>query len=157
MRTQNFHVTARVTALDEVESRAFLARQRVGRLAFALGGSIDIMPLSYTFDGGWILGRTSVGTMLRTLAHNPACAFAVDQALGSFDWMSVVAKGNFQLLDPECGSPDVYTRALTSVRAQVPEAFSPSDPFPHRDILFGIYVNEIAGRRMRPLMRPSGR
>jgi nitroimidazol reductase NimA-like FMN-containing flavoprotein (pyridoxamine 5'-phosphate oxidase superfamily) len=156
MPAQTFRVTARVTALDEAESRAFLARQRVGRIAFALGGSIDIKPLSYTYDRGWILGRTSVGAMLTTLAHHPGCAFAVDHAIGSFDWMSVVAKGNFQLLDPECGSPDVYARALASVRSLVPEAFSPSDPFPHRGVLFGIFVNKISGRRMRSLTCPCG-
>jgi nitroimidazol reductase NimA-like FMN-containing flavoprotein (pyridoxamine 5'-phosphate oxidase superfamily) len=156
MPVQHFRVTGRVTALDEAESRAFLARQRVGRIAFALDGSVDIKPMSYTFDRGWILGRTSAGTMLATLARHPACAFAVDQALGSYDWMSVVAKGNFQLLDPECGSPDVYARALASVRSLVPEAFSPSDPFPHRGVLFGIFVNKISGRRMRSFTCPSG-
>lgn len=156
MPAHNFRVTARVTALDEVESRAFLARQRVGRIAFAFDGSVDIKPMSYTFDRGWILGRTSVGAMLTALTRHPGCAFAVDQALGSFEWMSVVAKGNFQLLDPECGSPDVYARALASIRSLVPEAFSPADPFPQRDIMFGIHVNEISGRRMRPLRRAPG-
>jgi hypothetical protein len=71
--------------------------------------------------------------------------------------VSVVAKGNFQLLDPESGSPYVFGRALASVRSLVPEAFSPSDPFPHRNILFGIFVTEISGRRMRPLRFPSER
>ena len=42
----HFNVTARIMALGESESRAFLVRQRVGRIAFSFGGSVDIKPLS---------------------------------------------------------------------------------------------------------------
>jgi nitroimidazol reductase NimA-like FMN-containing flavoprotein (pyridoxamine 5'-phosphate oxidase superfamily) len=135
--------------LDEAEARAFLARQHVGRIAFSLHDRVDIEPINYTYDGGWILGRTSVGTKLSTLAHHPWCAFEADHVHGPFDWTSVVAKGTFYLLDPEEGSPDVYAKALASVRALTPDVFTPSDPAPHRDILFGIFVNEITGRSAR--------
>jgi nitroimidazol reductase NimA-like FMN-containing flavoprotein (pyridoxamine 5'-phosphate oxidase superfamily) len=137
------------STLDETDARAFLARQHVGRLAFALHDRVDIEPINYTFDHGWILGRTSVGTKLATLAHHPWCAFETDHVTGPYSWTSVVAKGTFYLLDPESGSPDVYERALKSVRALSPDAFSPSDPSPHRNILFGIFVSEITGRSAR--------
>ena len=146
MRTLN---TPTYVTLDDVESRAFLARQHIGRLAFSLHDRVDIEPISYTFDGGWILGRTSVGTKLSTLAHHPWCAFETDHVIGPFEWTSVVAKGTFYLLDPEAGSPDLYNKALASARSLVPDAFSPNDPAPHRGVLFGIYVNEITGRSAR--------
>ena len=135
--------------LDDTDARAFLARQHVGRLAFSLHDRVDIEPISYTFDRGWILGRTSIGTKLSSLAHHPWCAFEIDHIAGPFAWTSVVAKGTFHLLDPEHGSPDVYERALQSARSLVPDAFSARDPAPHRGILFGIYVNEISGRSAR--------
>jgi nitroimidazol reductase NimA-like FMN-containing flavoprotein (pyridoxamine 5'-phosphate oxidase superfamily) len=144
--------TARLTefvALDEIEARAFLARQHVGRIAFTHRDRVDIEPISYTFDRGWILGRTSVGTKLATLAHHPWCAFEADVISSPFEWTSVVVKGTFTLLDPETGSPDVYARALASSKALVPEAFSESDPAPHRIILFGIYASEVSGRCAR--------
>ena len=141
--------TPRYVTLDDTESRAFLARQHVGRLAFTLHDRVDIEPISYTFEGGWIFGRTSVGTKLSTLVHHPWCAFETDHVVGQFEWTSVVAKGTFYLLDPESGSPDVYAKALTSARSLVPDAFSAADPAPHRGVLFGIFVNEITGRSAR--------
>ncbi len=132
--------------LDEGEARAFLARQHVGRIAFTWRDRVDIEPISYSFDGDWIFGRTSVGTKLANLAHHPWCAFESDHVVGAFDWTSVVAKGTFYLLDPVDGSPDLYARALKSAQSLVPDAFTESDPTPHRGMLFGIYVNEITGR-----------
>lgn len=141
--------TPTYVTLDEVEARAFLARQHVGRIAFTLRDRVDIEPISYTFDGGWILGRTSIGTKLSTLAHHPWCAFETDHVVGPFEWTSVVAKGTFYLLDPEAGSAHLYSKALASARALVPDAFTPADPAPHRGVLFGIFVNEITGRSAR--------
>jgi nitroimidazol reductase NimA-like FMN-containing flavoprotein (pyridoxamine 5'-phosphate oxidase superfamily) len=134
------------STLEEVDARSLLARHHVGRLAYSLRDRVDIEPVHYVYDGDWIFGRTSMGAKLATLAHRPWCAFEVDEVHGPFDWMSVVVKGSFHLLDPEGGSPDAYGRALDLVSALVPETFSANDPAPHRSILFGIYVNEITGR-----------
>lgn len=135
--------------LSDADARAFLARHRTGRIAFSLHDHVDIEPISYVFDSGWIFGRTSVGTKIAKLAHHPWCAFEVDEVFGLLDWTSVVVKGAFHLLDPEFGSPDVYGRALKNVRTLVPEAFTAGDPTPHRTILFGIYASEITGRAAR--------
>ena len=138
-----------IVDLSDADARSFLARTHTGRIAYAMHDTIDIEPISYSFDRGWIMGRTGIGTKLSALANNPWCAFQVDEIANAFSWSSVVAKGAFHLLDPESGSPDVYARALASVRALMPDAFSCDDPVPGRSILFGIYVNEISGRRAR--------
>ncbi|MEO8333618.1 MAG: pyridoxamine 5'-phosphate oxidase family protein [bacterium] len=137
---------ATFTQLDEAGAKAFLTRKHVGRIAYSLHDRVDIEPISYSFDAPWILGRTSIGSKLATLLHRPWCAFEVDEVDGPFDWTSVVVKGTFYLLDPESGSPDVYAKALKSMRSLVPDAFSPRDPAPHRTVMFGIHVNEITGR-----------
>jgi nitroimidazol reductase NimA-like FMN-containing flavoprotein (pyridoxamine 5'-phosphate oxidase superfamily) len=121
--------------LDDIEARAFLARQHVGRLAFLAPRPRRHRAISYTFDGGWILGRTSVGTKLSTLAHHPWCAFETDHVVGPFEWTSVVAKGTFYLLDPEAGSPDLYSKALASARSLVPDASRRPIPRPSRRAL----------------------
>jgi nitroimidazol reductase NimA-like FMN-containing flavoprotein (pyridoxamine 5'-phosphate oxidase superfamily) len=144
------------TTLDEHDARSFLARHHVGRLAFTFHDRVDIVPINFTVDRDWILGRTSVGTKLTRLAHQPWCAFEVDEVWSPFAWSSVVVKGTFYLLDPESGSPDVYARALKATRALIPDAFTSDDPVPNRDILFGIYINEISGRSARPLGGQAG-
>ena len=138
-----------IVDLSDADARSFLARNHTGRIAYSVHDTIDIEPISYSFDRGWIMGRTSMGTKLSALVNNPLCAFQVDEIASAFAWSSVVAKGAFQLLDPESGSPDVYARALASVRALMPDAFSRDDPVPGRSVLFGIHVNEIGGRRAR--------
>ena len=142
--------------LSAEDANAFLARHHTGRIAFSLHDRVDIQPISYSFDRGWITGRTSIGTTLSVLAHNPWCAFEVDEVWSPFEWTSVVAKGMFYLLDPETSSPDVYSRALASVRSLIPDAFSPSDPLARRDILFGIQANSITGRRTRRRLTHRG-
>lgn len=137
---------ARIRSLTEQESRAFLATQHVGRIAYALHDRVDIAPLHYAFDGQWIFARTSMGAKLATLAHHPWCAFEADEVRAPFRWTSVVARGSVHLLDPETGSPDTYGRALDAMREIVPETFSESDPAPHRTILLGIFIQELEGR-----------
>jgi nitroimidazol reductase NimA-like FMN-containing flavoprotein (pyridoxamine 5'-phosphate oxidase superfamily) len=136
--------------LSETEARAVLARHNVGRLAYTFHDHVDIEPVHYTVEGNWIYGRTSIGTKLAKLAHHPWCAFEVDDVRGLFDWESAVARGAFHLLDPETGSPDTYQRALTLLRELVPGTLSALDPVPHRNILFGIHIDEITGRAARP-------
>ena len=131
------------------EAHALLAAQHVGRLAFTLHDRVDIEPISYVSDGEWIFGRTSMGTKLSTLLHHPWCAFEVDEIRDQFDWASVVVKGTFYLLDPESGSTDTYRRAERLLAKLVPGTFSAHDPVPQRDIVFGIFAQEVTGRAAR--------
>ena len=136
--------------LDDADARSFLARHHVGRLAYTFHDRVDIEPINFTVDDDWILGRTSIGTKLSRLAHLPWCAFEVDEVWSPLAWTSVVVKGTFYLLDAESGSPDVYARAVKSARSLTPDAFTDDDPAPHRNVLFGIYINEVTGRSARP-------
>ncbi|MEP6991670.1 MAG: pyridoxamine 5'-phosphate oxidase family protein [bacterium] len=131
-------------------ARALLARNDVGRIAFSLHDRVDIQPVNYVFDDGWIVGRTQIGSKLVTLAHQPWCAFEVDEVRDVFDWDSVVVRGSFSILDPEIASPDRYQRALGSLRDLIPAAFTNADPVPSRNILFSVYASEISGRLARP-------
>jgi nitroimidazol reductase NimA-like FMN-containing flavoprotein (pyridoxamine 5'-phosphate oxidase superfamily) len=135
-----------IRTLGEDEGRALLARQHVGRLAFTLHDRVDIEPIHYVFDADWLFGRTSSGTKLATLLHNPWCAFETDEVTDLLNWESVVVKGTFTMLDVEIGSPDTYRRAERALKRLVPGSFTPRDPAPHRDIVFGIYAHEITGR-----------
>jgi nitroimidazol reductase NimA-like FMN-containing flavoprotein (pyridoxamine 5'-phosphate oxidase superfamily) len=135
--------------LSTDEARSLLARLTVGRVAFTLHDRVDIEPINYASDGDWIYGRTGAGMKLTTLLHNPWCALEADEVRGPLDWESVVAKGTFYLLDPETGSPGAYDRAVARLREILPGTFSEGDPVPQRDIIFGIYVNEISGREAR--------
>ena len=43
------------------ECEDILARNTVGRLAFALQDRVSVLPVHYVYEDGWIYGRTSAG------------------------------------------------------------------------------------------------
>lgn len=134
-----------VRSLRAEESRALLARNNVGRIAFSLHDRVDVEPIHYVYTDPWIFGRTSQGAKLLSLAHNQWCAFETDEVRGLFDWSSVVVKGQFTPRDSTFARWD-YDRALAALRRLLPSTLTDDDPAPHRDIVFGIHASEISGR-----------
>jgi len=139
-------------ALSLPDCEELLARHHVGRLAFAFCDRVDIQPVHYVYDAGWIYGRTSGGAKLTALTHHPWVAFEVDEVRDTFDWASVVVKGSFHRLDPG-GSPRegavaVYAAAL--LRTLVPATLTTEDPVPFRAVLYRIALDEVTGRAASP-------
>jgi nitroimidazol reductase NimA-like FMN-containing flavoprotein (pyridoxamine 5'-phosphate oxidase superfamily) len=134
--------------LDQHERDNLLSRNHVGRIAFSLHNRVDIEPISYIHAGDWLFGRTSEGTKLEALSHQPWVAFEVDEVSGPFDWQSVVIHGTFYRLLKE-GSPSqlaTYARGLEALRRLSPTAFAAGDPAPYRTVLFGIHIDTMSGR-----------
>jgi nitroimidazol reductase NimA-like FMN-containing flavoprotein (pyridoxamine 5'-phosphate oxidase superfamily) len=129
--------------IDEV-----LARNHVGRIAYSFRDRVDIEPIHYVYDDGWIYGRTQLGTKLTVVQHNYWVAFEVDEVEDLFGWRSVVVRGGFYILADEgtAQSRELRDLAIAQIRRLTPEAFTPEDPVPFRDILFRIAVQEVEGR-----------
>jgi nitroimidazol reductase NimA-like FMN-containing flavoprotein (pyridoxamine 5'-phosphate oxidase superfamily) len=132
--------------LARAESEAILARNQVGRIAFGFHDRVDIEPIHYVYDTGWIYGRTAPGTKVTTLAHHPWVAFEVDQVDGLFDWRSVVVHGAVYSLAREDAAEDDHLRAVTLLRRLLPTALTGADPAPFRRVLFRVHASEIMGR-----------
>lgn len=137
------------TKLSDADALAILARNHVGRLAFSYRDRVDIQPLHYVMDGEWLYGRTQVGSKLVTLSHHGWCALETDEIRDLFDWDSVVIRGSFQILDPELGSSDAYTRGFSLLREFIPGTLTANDPTPGRLVLFRIHIDEVTGRSAR--------
>jgi uncharacterized protein len=141
--------------LSRHECDLLLARNHVGRLAFAVHDRVDIQPIHYVYEPGWLFGRTSEGSKLVTLAHSHWVAFEVDEVRGVFDWSSVVVHGTFHRIDPQ-GSPRdqaASARAVHLLREIIPETFERDDPAAFRTVLFRIAVGEVTGRAASPESR----
>ena len=134
--------------LSKKQMDSLLDRNHVGRIAFSFRDLVDIRPIHYVHENGWLFGRTSPSDKLETLKHHQWVAFEVDDVSGPFDWKSVVAHGTFYRLQPEGSKSDVrlYERGLRSVRKFSPDAFTDRDPVPFRTELFGIAVDSMTGR-----------
>lgn len=134
--------------LTPAEVEETLARNNVGRIAFTLHDRVDIEPINYVFDGGWVYGRTSHGTKLATIAHHPWVAFEVDEVKDLFEWRSVVVKGAFYLIDPDTSvhQDPAFAHGVALLRALIPETLTANDPTPFRNSVFRIHLDEVSGR-----------
>lgn len=137
-----------IRELDEQEIVDLLSRHHVGRLAFTLHDRVDIEPISYIYEEGWIFCRTSEGSKLNVLARMPWVAFEVDEVHGPMDWESAVVHGTFYNLEPEGTDSDKerFHRGLQAIRRLMPRAFDDADPVAFRNVLFGIYIHQMSGR-----------
>jgi nitroimidazol reductase NimA-like FMN-containing flavoprotein (pyridoxamine 5'-phosphate oxidase superfamily) len=144
-----------IRPLDRTAIDALLSRNHVGRMAYSFHDRVDIEPLHYVLDDGVICLRTSAGSKLTAVAHNPWVAFEVDEVRGLFDWQSVVVRGTlYRAVDG--GDPAThatYTRTLALLRTLVPESLDDGDPVPIRDVLFRLHVAEATGRIATPPRR----
>ena len=143
--------------LDRSEIDALLARNHVGRMAFARGSHIDHEPIHDVYANGWLYGRTSSGRKLDVTAREwwPV-AFEVDEVDDLFHWRSAVVHGGFYTLDP-LGADwerEEAAKAISLLRGLVPETFTNADPTPSRNVLFRIAVQEVSGRTAEPVVEP---
>lgn len=136
------------SVLTVTECHDLLAAQNVGRLAFTFRDRVDIEPVHYVFRDGYIWGRTQYGTKVQILAHHPWVAFEVDHVEALFTWRSVVVRGRVEFPDPDGSEQEQerYAVGVSVFRTLVPEAFTPADPTPDRDLVFMLPIAEMEGR-----------
>ena len=134
--------------LSREESEAILARNGVGRIAYADAARVHIQPIGYVYDDGVINCRTSPGHKFEVLSRYPYVSFEVDEVEGPFSWRSVVATGTAYQADPE-GSPherEAHTRALELFRRVIPATLTDDDPTPYRSVVLRIHIAHMTGR-----------
>ena len=141
-----------IRELSREECEAVLRRHVVGRVAFAFDRRVEILPIHFVFEDGWLYGRTSPGGKIDMWRHSRWVAFEVDEVRGVFDWTSVVVHGGLYLLSPDSTEADAsaWERAVAVLRRVVPEAGSAHDPVPGRTMVFRIHADELTGRSATP-------
>ena len=107
--------------LTTKECEALLREHTHGRLAFSFRDRVDVEPIHFVFDDGWIIGRTGQGTKITVLHHHPWVAFEIDEVQSPFEWRSVVAKGTVYMLDPNGSATDEVARdrAIAAIDARL--------------------------------------
>lgn len=138
-----------IRQLDRGEIRAILVRNQVGRMLYPRGSRLEVEPVQYLYDGGWLYGRVARVALpgMNGDGRWPA-AFEVDEIDGAFDWRTVIVHGGFYTLsdDGTDWERTERTRAIERLRRLVPTAFTPDDPTPALDVVFRIAVQEVTGR-----------
>lgn len=135
-------------ALTGEEIEGLLSRNHVGRIAYSWHDRVEIEPLHYVYDDGWLYGRTSEGDKTLQLSHNKWVAFEVDEIIDDFNWQSVVVHGSFWMIVPDNPQSEELERtAMNLISRAFPLSFTNHDPVSSRNTLFRIAVSEVTGRR----------
>ena len=142
----------RIRALTGEECEALLDRHRIGRIAYAYGRHVDIVPIHYIRDGAWLYGRTSPGGKVEAWQRSRWIAFEVDEVHDLLRWSSVVVHGGLYMIPGEGADHDeaLYAHAIGLLRKLIPETGTPGDPVPERTIVFRIHLDEVQGRTAEP-------
>jgi nitroimidazol reductase NimA-like FMN-containing flavoprotein (pyridoxamine 5'-phosphate oxidase superfamily) len=93
---------------DEIEN--ILKSNVIGRLGCCTQQKIYVVPVTYIYDGEFIIGNTVEGMKIDILRQNPECCFEVDVLKDLANWKSVIAWGTFEEL-----SGDEATKALDTL------------------------------------------
>jgi nitroimidazol reductase NimA-like FMN-containing flavoprotein (pyridoxamine 5'-phosphate oxidase superfamily) len=147
-----------IRTLDRDECIAILARNHVGRIAYAWRTHVDIEPLHYVYHDGWLHGRTSYGAKLDAIGTTwwPV-AFEVDEVEGLFRWRSVVVHGGFYTVvdDGVEVHAEEWRTTVELLRTLIPETFAEDDPVAFRTVVFRMAVQEVTGREAVPGPAPA--
>jgi len=131
-------------ALDREEIDQLLARNRVGRLAYALHHNVDVETVPYVYDSSWVYGRITPGMKVAPASHHQFVAFEVDEVVSAVEWRSAVVRGAFYVLPPEGSVPErkAYERARALLDEALPQPGSGEADVP----LFRIPAYHATGR-----------
>lgn len=87
--------------LTETEIEAVLQTNVIGRIGCYGGNRVYVVPVTYVYQDGYIMGHTGDGMKVEYLRSNPNCCFEVDHMENMANWQSVIAWGTFEELQGE--------------------------------------------------------
>lgn len=143
--------------LDFSEIESMLKDNSYGRLAFTFRDRVDIEPIHYVYDDGWLVCRTAPGTKLTLLSHHPWVAFEIDEVRGLFEWRSVVVKGTVYFVEKDGGDvhDETWKASVAALRRLIPSTMKAGDPTPGRNVVFRIHIDEMHGRAAGAAPEPN--
>lgn len=80
------------------EIERLLESEVVGRLGCHADGRTYVVPITYAYEEGAIIGRSADGQKLHMMRANPNVCFEVDRIDDLANWRSVIAWGRYEEL-----------------------------------------------------------
>ncbi|WP_404289352.1 pyridoxamine 5'-phosphate oxidase family protein [Glutamicibacter arilaitensis] len=124
---------APVLVLTEEESWELLTHTSHGRVATAVAGTVDIVPVNYAVHKGNIYLRTAPGNKLASMVVNSSIALEADGILSDEAW-SVVVHGTAEILEHEADINEARESGVTPWAQSI------------KDFWIRITVDKISGR-----------
>lgn len=87
--------------LNEQQVDEVLEKNITGRIGCTDGKMVYIIPITYLYDGKYIIGHSKEGMKIRLMREHPEVCFEVDEMLNQANWKSVLVWGRYEeLTDP---------------------------------------------------------
>jgi uncharacterized protein len=129
---------------------AVLARNSVGRIAFAHRRQVNIAPMLYVFVDGWLYARADAA-MRTAIRHNRWVAVEVAEVTGVSEWQSVVARGAcYSTTDVGSTADRALAEGIARLRSRIPEMSRPGSGARFRTAIYRVHVDELTGYSARP-------
>jgi nitroimidazol reductase NimA-like FMN-containing flavoprotein (pyridoxamine 5'-phosphate oxidase superfamily) len=111
--------------LSNAEIELILSSNVIGRIGCLGNERVYVVPVTYVYDNGCIIGHTAEGMKIEFLRQNPDCCFEVDEMKSISNWQSVIGWGRFEELsgsDAEQAMEKLLTKLIPLVPSETSHA-----------------------------------
>lgn len=91
-------------ALSPAEIEDLLRSETLAHLGCHAEGRTYVVPISYAYEAGAMVGHSAEGLKLRLMRQNPLVCVEVDHVDSHANWRSVIALGRFEELAGEAAA-----------------------------------------------------
>lgn len=85
-----------IKVLDSKECIQLLEKSRFGHLACHTKNDIYLVPITFTFEDGYIYSHSKLGRKIEIMRRNPEVCIQAEEIQDFFRWKSVIAWGQFE-------------------------------------------------------------
>jgi len=145
--------------LSKVEIEDLLTSNVIGRIGCSAQQKMYVVPVTYAYDGEYVIGHTEEGMKIKLLRQNPECCFEVDVMKNIANWQSVIAWGTFEELQGDEAQKALKKlanklSALMPSETSHPQRMGPASSKPtsthgKNSIIYRIRLKEKSGRYER--------
>jgi uncharacterized protein len=144
-----------ISQLTSSQIETLLHEQLVGHLGCHADGRTYVVPISYAFDGAYVIAHTHDGMKIQMMRKNPEVCFQVEDRNNLDKWRSVILWGKFEEVTNEeerAAALKVLTSRNLPLISSETMHLGPTWPFTTktseaiRGIVFRIRIQEMTGR-----------
>ena len=132
--------------LSEAEARNLIAGGKIGRLGCVDNGEPYVVPINYVFEDGSIYSHSLPGRKIEVLRAHPRACLQVDEIENDFEWLSVIAYGNFEEIRVPSDRKSILGKLFARFPQLTPvESVMAQDAGAPESVVFRIRVDRITG------------
>lgn len=127
--------------LDERAMEHLLQSEMLARIACYADEKLYVVPLTYVYDRGALIGHSAEGQKVQMMRKNPEVCVEVDRVTDLANWRSVVAYGRYEEL-----SSEEAEEALNLLMARLVPVVASETSRPSRDMMPSTHGRQVRGR-----------